>query len=259
MLLFRSVVFNILYYINLILVMLICSPVLFGTRKMARYVMHSWTWSADLLHRHIIGVTVEVRGRENLVHGACIVASKHQSVWETYGLLNLLDDPTMIYKQELGWIPFFGWYAMKFKMVKVQRGGKSKAIRSLITNSRACLAENREIIIFPEGTRRPPGAEPVYKAGVSVMYNQLGVPVVPVALNSGLFWPRRKFLRYPGKIIVEILPPIQPGLNREEFNNQLMGRLEKASDDLLLETARSDNPPPIPDSARKRLAELGQS
>ncbi len=259
MLVFRSSLFNTLYYLMLILFMLVMSPLFLTPRKTAMFAMRSWAWSADWLHRLVVGATVEIRGRENLIHGPCIIASKHQSLWETYGLLRLLDDPAIIYKQELGWIPFFGWYAVKFRMVKVQRGGRSKAIRSLIASARDRLAENRQIIIFPEGTRRPPGAEPVYRAGVTAMYNELGVPVVPVALNSGLFWPRRKFMRYPGKIIVDILPPIAPGMEREDFTRELVSRLERASDQLLLETAGAANPPPLPETARKRLEELGQS
>ena len=124
MLIFRSALFNTVHYLNLIVFMLLLSPFFLLPRKAAMWAMRSWAKSADFLHRLIVGVKVEVRGRENLVHGPCIVASKHQSLWETYGLLMLLDDPAIIYKQELGWIPFFGWWAVKFKMVAVKRGGR---------------------------------------------------------------------------------------------------------------------------------------
>lgn len=258
MLIFRSALFNTVHYLNLVIFMLLLSPFFLLPRKAAMWAMHSWAKSADFLHRTIVGVKVEVRGRENLVHGPCIVASKHQSLWETYGLLMLLDDPAIIYKQELGWIPFFGWWAIKFKMVAVKRGGRSKAIKSLLASARDRLKDGRQIIIFPEGTRRPPGAEPVYRQGVTAMYTELDVPCVPVALNSGLYWPRRKFLRYPGTILVDILPPIAPGLGREAFNTELVTRLEAAADAQLVEAASAPNPPPLPETAQKRLAELSK-
>ncbi len=255
-LILRSMTFNLVHYLNLIGFMLVLSPLLLMPRKWAMWAMRSWAKSAEFWYQFITGVRVEIRGQEHLVHGPCIVASKHQSLWETYSLLYLFDDPAIILKSELNWIPFFGWWSMKFRMVTVQRGGRSRAVRSLVKNARKRLAENRQILIFPEGTRRPPGAEPHYKRGVSAMYVELGVPCLPVALNSGLFWPRRKFFRYPGNLVLEILPPIEPGLERDEFARILQDRIEEASDRLLLEAAESKTPPPFPEIAAKRLAAL---
>ena len=256
MIILRSLLFNLVHYLNLILFMLALSPLLLAPREWAMWAMRSWAKSADFWYQLITGVKVEIRGQENLLHGPCIVASKHQSLWETYSLLYLFDDPAIILKSELNWIPFFGWWSMKFRMVTVHRGGRSRAVRSLVQNARKRLRENRQILIFPEGTRRPPGAEPHYKRGVSAMYTELGVPCLPLALNSGLFWPRRKFMRYPGTLVLEILPPIEPGLERDELARILQERIEAASDRLLLEAAESETPPPFPELAARRLAAI---
>ncbi len=256
MLVIRSLAFNIIHYLNLMVFMAVLTPLLLGPRSGAMWAMRSWAKSADFWYKLIIGVEIEIRGCENIIHGPCIVASKHQSLWETYSLLYLFDDPAMILKNELNWIPFFGWWSMKFQMVSVKRGGRSKTIKSLLESARKRIAEGRQIIIFPEGTRRPPGAEPHYKRGVTAMYMDLGVPCLPVALNAGLYWPRRRFLRYPGRLILEILPAIQPGMERDEFSCLLQTSIETTSDRLLLEAANSKNPPPFSEIAARRLAEL---
>ncbi len=252
----RSFTFNLVHYLNLLVFMLVLSPLLLAPRRWAMWAMRSWAKSADFWYQLITGVQIEIRGRENIIHGPCIVACKHQSLWETYSLLYLFDDPAIILKSELNWIPFFGWWSMKFRMVTVKRGGRSKAVRSLVQSARKRLKENRQILIFPEGTRRPPGAEPHYKRGVFAMYADLDVPCIPVALNSGLFWPRRKFMRYPGKLVLEVLPPIAPGMERDAFAELLQNRIETATDQLMLEAAETSTPPPFSELAAKHLAEL---
>src|SRR5690606_18009991 len=145
---------------------------------------------------------------------------------------------------------------LKFEHILVSRERASAALKKLVADARDRTAEGREVFIFPEGTRRPPGAEPDYKPGYIALYEGLGVPCYPLALNSGLYWPRRQLIRHPGTIIVEILDPIPPGLSRKEFRHVLEGRLEAASDRLLQEAAAAPDAPPLPPTPVARLAEL---
>jgi len=176
-----------------------------------------------------------VRGAEKLPHGSCLVACKHQSAWETFGLIPLFRDPALLMKRELFWIPFHGWFSRKFEMIPVERDKGPAALRRMLREARKRVADGREIIIFPEGTRRPPGAPPDYRTGVILLYEALGIPCVPVALNSGVFWPRRSLERRPGTIVVEFLDPIPPGLPKAEFLARLTEAIETASTRLLAE------------------------
>jgi 1-acyl-sn-glycerol-3-phosphate acyltransferase len=144
-------------------------------------------------------------------------------VWETFALIPLFGDPAFIYKRELIWIPVFGWYLWKSDMVPVDRRARGGAIASMIESARRELGRGRQIIIFPEGTRTAPGAPPAYKSGLANLYAATDVPCLPIALNSGVFWPRRKFLRYPGTIVLEALDPIPPGLDKEAFAARVQG------------------------------------
>ena len=201
----------------------------------------------------IVGTRLEVRGHENLPPGAVLVASKHQSVWDTFALVPLLHDPAIIMKRELMWIPFYGWFSAKFGMIFVRREAGPSALKRMAKDALNRAAAGREIVIFPEGTRREPGAEPAYMSGALYLYERLGLPCCPVALNSGLYWPRRSLARHPGTIIVEFLKPIPPGLPRKQFAKRLERVIETASDALIVEAANSANPPPIPESTRQRL------
>src|SRR5262249_45803965 len=149
--------------------------------------------------------------------GAVLVAAKHQSAWETFALLTLFRDPAFILKRELLWLPFYGWLARHAGMIPVERGGGKTALIAMAARARAALLEGRQIAVFPECTRRSRGAEPQYKFGIAYLYGEGVAPCVPIALNSGLFWPRRRFLRYPGTIVVEVLDPIAPGLPADAF------------------------------------------
>lgn len=189
----------------------------------------------------IVGTKLEVRGAEKLPTGACLVAAKHQSAWETFGLIPLFRDPALLMKRELFWIPFHGWFSHKFQMIPVDRDKGPTALRRMLRETKKRVAEGREIIIFPEGTRRAPGAAPDYKTGVVLLYEALGIPCVPVALNSGVFWPRRSFMRRPGTVVVEFLDPIPPGLPKAEFLERLIGSIETASARLLRE-AKAQEP-----------------
>jgi len=203
------------------------------------WVAKFWARSNLWLLRAICGTKVEFRGLEKIPPGSLLVSSKHQSLWETFALLPLLSDPAYIMKRELMWIPFFGWYTWKAGMIAVDRGKGSQALSAMNARARREAARGRQIIIFPEGTRRPPGAEPKYKYGIVHLYAEMGVPCLPIALNSGLFWPRRSILRYPGTIRVEVLDPIPPGLGKEAFFERLQRDVEAATARLVTEADRS--------------------
>ena len=231
--LIRSIVFNVLFYLNLVVQIVAALPTLVMPRRAILAVAKFWARSNLWLLRVICGISVELRGVEKIPRGAVIIACKHQSVWETFALVPLLDDPCYIMKRELMWIPFFGWYTWKAGMIAVDRSKGSQALSDMNDAARRELARNRQIIIFPEGTRRAPGAEPRYKYGVVHLYLETGVSCVPVALNSGLFWPRRSLLRYPGTIRVEVLDPIPPGLSKVAFFELLQQEIESATANLL--------------------------
>ena len=253
----RSILFNTAFYLNLIIRMIVLSPIYFlMPRKKAFAIPKAWARSNHWLMDKIVGTTFEIEGLENIPPGSYILAPKHQSFWDTYALLPDLDDPVFILKRELMQIPLFGWYAMKQRMIPVNRGGKGKVMMDVITRTKAEMATGRQLIIYPEGTRKPPGAEPEYKYGIARLYRDLKVPVVPVAMHPGLFWPRSTTLRYPGHFKVRILPPIEPGLAPDAFFKRLIEVTEQASDELLIETAKANPNLPLPPTAQKRLAEL---
>ncbi len=231
----RGVVFNIAFYLNLAAFLLVGLPLLAGPRKWAIAALLAWCRSSLWLLRVIVGLDVDFRGRENIPPGALLVACKHQSLWETFAVLTLFDDPATVQKRELFWIPVHGWFSHKFKMVPVNRGGGRRVVERLVAAARERLAAGRQIIVFPEGTRRPVGAEPQYKRGIGALYTALNVPCLPIALNSGLYWPRRSAIRKPGTVLVEILEPIPPGLEQSAFMKRLEEALETASTRLLEE------------------------
>jgi 1-acyl-sn-glycerol-3-phosphate acyltransferase len=240
----RAFLFNFLFYVTTVLFLVLGSPLLFAPRSWAMWALALHAKTELWLLKTIVGTKLEVRSREKLPNGACLVASKHQSAWETFALIPLFRDPAYLMKRELFWIPFHGWFSHKFKMIPVDRDKGPSALRRMLVEAKTRAAAGREIIIFPEGTRRAPGAPPDYKTGVFLLYEALGVPCVPVALNSGLFWPRRSLKRYPGTIIVEFLEPIPPGLSKREFLPRLQGAIEAASNRLIAEAGGTERPAP---------------
>jgi 1-acyl-sn-glycerol-3-phosphate acyltransferase len=234
----RSLVFNVLFYLNLLAYFIIAIPTLVMPRMAIVKLATSWGRTNNRMLRLVCGIKVEYRGIEKIPEGALLVASKHQSLWERFALLQLFSDPAFILKRELQWIPFFGWYAMKAGMIPVDRGRRGQALSDMTERARAELGQGRQIVIFPEGTRRAPGAEPRYKFGIAQLYGETGMPCLPIALNSGLFWPRRSFMRYPGTIVAEILDPIAPGLSKEAFAARLQQDVETATARLIAEGER---------------------
>lgn len=258
MIVLRSILFNLAFYTNMILQMIIFTPFYFlVSPKRAFFVPKFWAWSNHWLFKVIVGTTFEVEGVENIPKGGYIFAPKHQSFWDVYGLLPWQDHPVYILKRELMWIPVFGWYLAKQQMIAVDRGAKGKVMADVLERTKERMKEGRQLNIYPEGTRRPPGAPPAYKYGIARLYRDLDVPVVPVVMHPGLFWPRRKFLRFPGHFKVQILPAIPPGMDQDAFFEQLVSVMETASDKLLIETVKNNPHLPLPPSTINRLKELG--
>jgi 1-acyl-sn-glycerol-3-phosphate acyltransferase len=232
----RSLLFNALFYLNVIVLMIVALPTLALPYRFLRPFIRSYSRISLWLLRVICGTKVEWRGAEKIPKGACIVACKHQSLWETFSLYAVLEDPAYVLKRELMWIPLFGWYMAKAGLIPIDRGAGVSALSRMTARARAALEQSRQVVIFPEGTRRPPGAAPTYRPGVAHLYKRAGVPCVPLALNSGLFWPRRSLLRFPGTILVEVLDPIPPGLDSRAFLARLQSVLEDATARLVQES-----------------------
>jgi 1-acyl-sn-glycerol-3-phosphate acyltransferase len=225
----RSLIFLVVFYLNTAAILLLGSPLLLGPRRwaMAGLWLHAVTslWWLKV----ICGTRFEIRGRERLPAGPALIASKHQSAWDTFGLVPFLRDPAIVMKEELLKLPVYGWFSRKFEMIPIRRESGPSALRQMSRASADRIAQGRDVLIFPEGTRRPPGAPPAYQPGIALLYGELAVPCVPVALNSGLFWPRRSILRKPGTIVVEFQEPIPAGLPRREFMTLLEQRIETAT------------------------------
>jgi len=229
----RSIVFNICFISWAIISSIIFAPLFLVSASSSLRAGPPWAKGVMLLARLICGVRYEIRGQEHLVEGPFIYASKHQSAWETAFFLVQFKRPAYVLKRELLHIPLWGWYLWRMKMIYIDRHAGMSAMKDMIRQSKECITNGRPIIIFPEGTRMKPGAPPHYHPGVVALYSQLKVPVIPVALNSGLYWGKNAFIKYPGTIIVQCMPPIPPGLAKEEFNKKLQETIETASQKLL--------------------------
>ena len=225
----RSLLFNLLFALWTALIFVLSLPTLVLPRGACWWMGGLWVRGALLLLRATIGLKHRVRGVEHRIAGPAIYAAKHQSAWDTLVFPLLLDKPAYVLKQELIRVPLFGSYLKQCGMIPVDREGGGSALKQLLRVARTAVAQGRSILIYPEGTRTPPGERRPYHPGVAALYGDLGVPVVPVALNSGLFWGRRAFHKKPGTITIEFLPPIAPGLPRREFMRELQERMEGAS------------------------------
>lgn len=235
----RSLVFNIYFLLGTAAWAVALLPTLILPRPVLRRAAQYWALSIGWMLRVVVGARVEIRG--SVPSGARVVAAKHQSVWETLALYWLLDDAAYVLKRELTWIPIFGWYLRKNRQIVVDRGGGARALKGVIAQAARELKAGRQVVIFPQGTRVAPGDTRPYQPGAAALYAHLGVPVTPVALNSGLVWGRRSFIKRPGRIVLEFLDPIAPGLDRKAFAAELERRIETASDRLLAEARPGGN------------------
>ena len=240
MLFLRSLLFNIAFYVNLTIVMVFGLPTMLSGRAAILDLARVWARRTFWLLDKICGIKVEFRGVEHLSQTGCIIAAKHQSTWETFALTTQVHDFTFILKLELTKIPLFGQYLVRSNQIAIDRASRGAALKDLVEQAGAALAEGRAIFIFPDGTRRAAGAPPAYKSGVAHLYGATHAPCVPVALNSGLFWPRGGFLRRPGTIVVEYLPVIEANLPKAEFARILQERIETATNRLIAEALAKD-------------------
>lgn len=234
----RSTLFNLAFWLWTGVLALGGLPLLLASRRTVQRYARFWLRGVQALLGTIVGLRYELRGEAHRPATPTIFALKHQSAWETLVCHLLFDDPAIALKRELTLIPIFGWYLARTGMIRIDRGAGPRALRSLVEGARHAFARGSSVIIFPEGTRVPVGERRPYSPGVAALYLQLGRPVVPVALNSGLFWPRRSFVKRPGRITVELLEPIAPGLDRKAFMAELERRLEAATR-RLIEAARA--------------------
>jgi 1-acyl-sn-glycerol-3-phosphate acyltransferase len=230
----RSAIFFLWFAFVSATLSILCLPLLLGPRSGAGMVGRLWSRLVFWGLRVFAGTNYEVRGI--LPKERALIAIKHMSMWDTCAIYTLLGDPAIVLKRGLQMIPFYGWYLWKAGMIPIDRGGKASALRNMVAAARRELAHGRSVVIFPEGTRKKPGAPPDYKPGVAGLYGQLEVPCVPVALNSGVFWTG--FIKKPGTIVIEFLNPVPPGLSRREFMPRLEAAIEGATSRLIAESTR---------------------
>jgi 1-acyl-sn-glycerol-3-phosphate acyltransferase len=230
MIFLRSALYQALFLPWTLLLAIAFLPLLaFASRRQMQKAAAFWLEGALWLQEIVLGLSCEIRGRENLPPGAALYAVKHQSAWETMIFHRLLGDPAFVLKRELLSLPFIGWYMRKTGQVAIDRSAGVRALHRMVEGSRRAVAEGRSLVVFPEGHRQPPGQTGRYHSGIAMLYQGLAIPVVPIAVNSGLYWPRNAFLRRPGKIILQVLPPIPPGLEREPFMARLQDEIETAT------------------------------
>jgi 1-acyl-sn-glycerol-3-phosphate acyltransferase len=231
----RSLTFQIAFYVWTVMLVIASVPLLAMSRRMMQAGTRFWLRGPLVLATMICGIRYRVEGSQWLPAGAAVIAAKHQSAWDTMIFHQLLDDPVFAVKRELFAIPLVGGYMRKAGCIRIDRSSPVRAMRTMIAGATQALAEGRQVVVFPEGTRVAPGARQPYHAGIKGLYGHGEVPVIPVALNSGVFWGRRSFLKYPGMITVQILPPMPAGLDRDSFLHALKERIETASERLCAE------------------------
>src|SRR4029077_9834242 len=201
-------------------------PPLLAPRSWGMRFGRVWGRCVLALLKSIVGLDGEIRGQEHIPSGPSIIAMKHQSAWDTLILPVILDDFAVVVKQELLFVPFYGWYAARAGSIAIDRRGGAGALRHMVRRAREAVAEGRPVVIFPEGTRTALGQRLTYQPGVAALYQALQLPVVPAAVNSGLFWGRRSFVKRPGRITLGFLEPIPPGLPRRQMMSELEARIE---------------------------------
>ncbi len=234
MILLRSFLFAIVFYAWSVACAIAMVPMLAAPRSWLLAGMRFWSRSLNVLLKVICGIRVEIRGQEHVPSADALIASKHQTMFDVFVQFGVLKGSLFVFKKELLIIPIFGWIALKIGSIVVDRQGQATALRDMVRRAQEQFRlGDRQLVIFPEGTRKAPGAPPDYKPGVAGLYRELGVPVHPVATNAGVHWPAHGFLRRPGVIVYQYLEPIPPGLKRAEFMRLLQERIETKSTELM--------------------------
>ena len=224
----RSLLFNLGFYLWTALALIAALPILLFPYPAIYGFGRVWVAGTLWLLEHLVGLGHRATGLENLRKGPAIYAVKHQSTWDTLVFAHYLHYPAYVVKRELLYLPVFGIYLLRAGMIPVDRRGRASALKRMLAAARRRRDEGRDLLIFPEGTRVAPGRHRPYQPGVAALYGDLDLPVVPVALNSVLFWGRRSFNKKPGTITLEFLPAIPLGLDRKAFIAELENRLESA-------------------------------
>ncbi|WP_370931508.1 lysophospholipid acyltransferase family protein [Bartonella sp. DGB1] len=248
----RSLIFIIIFYISTILQVIIFLPVFFlSSQKTTWSITKLWARINNWLFSRIIGVKIIIEGIENLPPAGTsyLIAPKHQSAWDTFGFFPILDHPSLILKQELLRIPLFGLFVKKTGMIAINRQSPLKALKTITKEAQIKINQGRQILIYPEGTRKTPGEEPSYKSGIVNLYKNLNVPVIIIAHNAGLFWSAKKFTKYGGTLRCKILPALPSDMDPKDFFNKLIELTETSCNELLIETASQPDCPPLPESA----------
>jgi 1-acyl-sn-glycerol-3-phosphate acyltransferase len=225
----RALAFNLAFIAWTAILGTIGLPFLLAPRAAAMAFGRFWARGALLLLRVVVGLDHEIRGLDHIPPGGCVIAMKHQSAWDALILPVVLGDPAVVVKRELLLLPVYGWYAARAGSIGIDRKAGAGALRSMVAAARVAAAEGRPIAIFPQGTRVAPGESMPYQPGVAALYQALALPLVPAAVNSGLFWGRRAFVKRPGRIVLEFLEPIPPGRPRRRLMAELEQRIETAS------------------------------
>lgn len=228
----RSFIFVIWLYAAMAVVGLVLWPLVVFDERHVWTALRSWGRATLWGLRWIIGARVSFEGLENVPQGGALIAMKHQSTLDTIAPALFIPRPVYVFKKELGNVPVMGAY-LKRNQIGVDRSGHAKALKSLMRGAREAVAKGGQVLIFPEGTRQELDAPPDYKPGIAAMYKDLNIPVTPVALNTGLIWKPKGLMRSPGHVTFKVLPPIPPGLSREDFMAELERIIESESQAML--------------------------
>lgn len=254
----RTAVFYMVWLAHTVLLAIVIGTIgkLFGRTRIGWWLSMYWVHSSLFLLRWLVGIRTRVEGTENIPPGPCIFASKHMSDWDILALVPHAERPAYLAKKELMDIPFFGWAAATYDTIRIDRSLGSGSIPAMLREARAALDRGCRIVIYPEGTRRLPLAPPDYRRGIIEMYTNLDTPVVPVALDSGLYWSRNSLILWPGTARARFLPPILPGLSPQAFKETLVARIEGETNRMILDAVDRGLSGPVSGEMHDKLQAL---